>query len=57
MGGIKYYIYEGTVPLFTFYMKESLCCCLRFDKVVHPHTLGRFSNDKDLVNPVTRWAA
>ena len=38
-------------------MKESLCCCLLFDKVVHPHSLNKFSNDTDLVNPVTRQAA
>ena len=37
-------------------MKESLCCCLLFDKVVHPHSLNKFSNDTDLVNPVTRRA-
>ena len=45
------------MPLFTLYMKESLCCCLLFDKVVHPHSLNKFSNDTDLVNPVTRRAA
>ena len=38
-------------------MKESLCCCLLFEKVVHPHSLNEFSNDTDLVNPVTRRAA
>ena len=38
-------------------MKESLCCCLLFDKVVHPHSLNKFSDDTDLVNPVTRRAA
>ena len=38
-------------------MKESLCCCLLFDKVVHPHSLNKFSNDSDLVNPVKRRAA
>ena len=38
-------------------MKESLCCCLLFDKVVHPHSLNKFSNDTDLVDPVTRRAA
>ena len=38
-------------------MKERLCCCLLFDKVVHLHSLNKFSNDTDLVNPVTRRAA
>ena len=56
-GGIKSCIYEGTMPLFTLYMKDSLCCCLLFDKVVHPHSLNKFSNDTDLVKPVTRRAA
>ena len=37
-------------------MKESLCCCLFFYKVVHPHSVNKFSNDSDLVNPVTRRA-
>ena len=45
------------MPLFTLYMKNSLCCCLLFDKVVHPHSLNKFSNDTDLVKPVTRRAA
>ena len=40
-----------------YYIKESLCCCLLFDKVVHPHSLKTFSNDTDLVNPVTKRAA
>ena len=36
-------------------MKENLCCCPLFDKVVHPHFLNKFSNDTDtdLINPVT----
>ena len=38
-------------------MKESLCCYLPFDKVVHSHSLNKFPNDTDLVNPVTRQAA
>ena len=29
-GVIKSCIYEGTIPLFTLYMTESLCCGLRF---------------------------
>ena len=33
-----------------------LCCCLLFDKVVHPHSLNTFSSDTNLVNPVIRWA-
>ena len=37
--------------------ERELCCCLLFDKVVHPHSLNKFSNDIDLVNPVTRRAA
>ena len=45
------------MPLFTLYIKESLCCCLLFDKVVHPHSLNKFSNDTDLVYPVTKQAA
>ena len=28
-----------------------------FYKVVYPHSLNKFSNDTDLVNPVTRRAA
>ena len=36
---------KGTIPLFTLYMKESLCCCLLFDEVVYPHSLNKFSND------------
>ena len=28
-----------------------------FDKVVHVHSLNKFSNDTDLVHPVTRRAA
>ena len=55
--GNKSCLYEGTIPLFTLYMKESLCRCLLFDKVVHQHSLNKFSNDTDLVNPVTRRAA
>ena len=39
------------MPVFTLYMKESVCCCLLCDRVAHPHY--RFSNDADLVNPVT----
>ena len=50
-------MYEGTIPLFTLYMKESLCCCLLFDKFVNPYSLNKFSNNTDLVNPVTRRAA
>ena len=57
IGGIKSCISEGTIPLFTLYMKESFCCCLLFDKVIHPHSLNKFSNATDLVNPVTKWAA
>ena len=38
-------------------MKESFCCCLLFDNVVHPHSLNKFSNGIDLVKPVTRRAA
>ena len=41
------------MPVFTLYMQESLCCCLLCDRVAHPHSLYRFSNNKDLVNPVT----
>ena len=40
------------MPSLTLYMNESLCCCLLYDSVVHPHSLYRFSNDTDLVMPV-----
>ena len=50
-------IYEGTMPVLKLYMKESLCCCLLCYRVVHPHSLYRFSNGAYLVNPVTRRAA
>ena len=50
-------MYGGTIPVFTLYIKESLCCCLFCDRVAHPHSLNRFSNDTDLVNPVTSRAA
>ena len=50
-------MYGGTIPVFTLYIKESLCCCLLCDRVAHPHSLNRFSNDTDLVNPVTSRAA
>ena len=36
-GGIKSCIYEGTMPVLTMYMKESLCCCLFRD--IHWRTL------------------
>ena len=36
--------------------EKSLCCCLRCDRVAHPHYLYRFSNNIDFVNPVTSWA-
>ena len=45
------------MPVFTLYMKESVCCCLLCDRVAHPRFLYRFSNDTDLVNPVTSWTA
>ena len=38
------------------YMNESLCCCLLYDRVAHPHSLYRFSNRTDLVNQVARKA-
>ena len=44
------------MPVFTLYMKEILCCCLLYDRVAHPHSLYRFSDDTDLVNPVTSQA-
>ena len=31
------------MPVFTIYMKESLCCCLLCDKVANPLSLYRFS--------------
>ena len=54
---IKSCIYDGTMPVFILCMKESLCCCLICYRVVHPHSLYRFSNDIDIVNPVTSRAA
>ena len=45
------------MPLLTLNMKESLCCCLLCDRVVHPHSLYKFSDETDLVNPLTSWAA
>ena len=45
------------MPVFTLYMKESLCYCLLCDRVANPHSLYRFSNDTDLVNLVTSRAA
>ena len=42
------------MPVFTLYLNDSLCCCLLFDSAAHPHSLYRFSNDTDLVNPVTQ---
>ena len=50
-------MYEGTIPVFTLYIKESICCCLLCDRVAHPHSLYRFSNDIYLVNPVKIQAA
>ena len=52
-GGIKSCMYEGTLGVLTLYMKESLFCFLFCDRIVHQHSLYRFSNDTDLVNPVT----
>ena len=40
------------MSILTLYMNESLCCWLLCDRVAHPHSLYRFSNDKYLVNPV-----
>ena len=50
-------MYDGTIPVFTLYIKESFYRCLLCDRVAHPHSLYRFSNDTDLVNPVTSRAA
>ena len=50
-------MYEGTILVFTSYIKESLCCCLLCDRVANSHSLYRFSNDTDHVNPVTSRAA
>ena len=55
--GTESCIYEGIMSLLTLYMKESLCCCLLFDRVVHPHLVYRFPNDTDLFNAVTRRTA
>ena len=49
-------MYDGTKPTFPLYMNESLCCCLLCERVNHPQSLYRFSNDTDLVSPVTRRA-
>ena len=56
-GGIKSCINEGTLQVLTLYIKESFCCCLLCERVVHPHLVYSFSNDTDLVNAVTRRAA
>ena len=56
-GGIKPRINEGTMPALTLYMKDSLRCCLLCDRVVHLHSLYRFSHDTDLLSPVTRRTA
>ena len=56
-GGIKSCMLEGTMPVLTLCMNDSLCWCLLCDRVAHPHSLYRFSNDTDLVNPVTSRAA
>ena len=45
------------MPIFTLCMKESICCCPICYRVAHPHSLYRFSNDIDLVNPATSRAA
>ena len=45
------------MPVFTLYMKESLCCCLLCGRVAYSHYVYRFSNDTDLVNPVSSRAA
>ena len=50
-------MHDGTMPVFTLYMKKSLCCCI-FVIELPIHTLCRvFSNDTDLVNTVTSRAA
>ena len=38
-------VYEDTMPVLTLYMKESLCCRLLCDRVVHLHSLYRFFNN------------
>ena len=45
------------MSVFTICMNESLCCCLLCDIVAHPHPLYMFSNDTDIVYPVTCWTA
>ena len=45
------------MPVFTLYTNESVCCCLLCDRFAHPHSFYRFSDDSDLVNPVTSRAA
>ena len=52
-GGNKSVIYDGTSPLFTLYIKCSFCWCLLTDRLVQPHSLYNFTNDTDLVSPVT----
>ena len=44
------------MPVLTVYTNESVCCCILCERVAHPHSLYRFSNDTDLVNPVTSLA-
>ena len=43
------------MTVFTLCMKQK-CCCL-CDRVAHPHSVYRLSNDTDLVNSVTSQAA
>ena len=56
-GGIQPRIYDGTMPALTLFMKDNLRCCLLCDRVVYLHSLYRFSNDTDLLSPVTRRVA
>ena len=50
--GNKSVIYVGTSPLFTLYIKFSLCWCLLTDRSVQPHSLYNFTKDTDLVSQV-----
>ena len=50
-------IYEGTNLLTDLYIKFNFCCLRLSTKELQPHSLYKFSNETDLVRPVTILAA
>ena len=56
-GGIRSDIYEGTNLLNDLYPKFNFCCLRLSSKELQPHSLYKFSNETDLVRPVTILAA